>query len=109
MLTLVFHQVPPIIIAMVNNKTQMEKYDQSSVSAIFTGSAPLGSETASALQRQKPSWKIRQGYGMIPNFSSCVVLRRGCRLDGDEHSHNFDCARRYMVRVMRIFAARRSC
>jgi ribosome assembly protein SQT1 len=48
---------------MVNNYKALQKYDLSSVKAVFTGAAPLGAETAEALQKQWPSWKIRQGYG----------------------------------------------
>jgi acyl-CoA synthetase (AMP-forming)/AMP-acid ligase II len=36
----------------------------SSVRAVFSGAAPLGRETAEELQKQFPTWKIRQGYGM---------------------------------------------
>ncbi|MCJ1300269.1 hypothetical protein MMC08_003065 [Hypocenomyce scalaris] len=56
--------VPPIIIAMTKNKPLCDKYDLSSVDAIFTGAAPLGGETAEDLQKQRPNWKIRQGYGL---------------------------------------------
>lgn len=56
--------VPPIIILMVKNKALLDKFDLSSVQAIFTGAAPLGVETAEELQSQYPSWKIRQGYGL---------------------------------------------
>jgi acyl-coenzyme A synthetase/AMP-(fatty) acid ligase len=59
------YQVPPIIIAMVNNVKVMEKYDLSSVKSLFSGAAPLGAETAIALQEQYPAWKILQGYGKI--------------------------------------------
>ncbi|RFU28419.1 hypothetical protein B7463_g7918, partial [Scytalidium lignicola] len=55
-------EVPPIIIEMIKNKKLLDRWDLSSVYAIFTGAAPLGAETASALQKQYPSWKIRQGY-----------------------------------------------
>ncbi|KAI4240174.1 MAG: hypothetical protein L6R40_005307 [Gallowayella cf. fulva] len=55
--------VPPIIITMVKNKPQCDKYDLSSVSGFFTGAAPLGKETAEDIQKQYPTWKIRQGYG----------------------------------------------
>ena len=48
---------------MANNKQVLDKFDLSSVNAIFTGAAPLGAETADQLQKQYPSWKIRQGYG----------------------------------------------
>lgn len=56
--------VPPIIIQMCKNQAVISKYDMSSVSAIFTGAAPLGAETAEELQGIYPSWKIRQGYGL---------------------------------------------
>ena len=56
-------QVPPIIILMTKNKPLCDKYDLSSVKAIFTGAAPLGMETANDLQKQYPKWYIRQGYG----------------------------------------------
>lgn len=48
---------------MVKNKPLLDKFDLTSVRAIFTGAAPLGAETAEELQSQYPSWKIRQGYG----------------------------------------------
>jgi acyl-CoA synthetase (AMP-forming)/AMP-acid ligase II len=63
--------VPPIIIAMVKNKQLLEKYDLSSVKMIFTGAAPLGKETAEALQKQYPSWAVRQGYGLT---ETCTVV-----------------------------------
>ncbi|MCJ1451998.1 hypothetical protein MMC28_002338 [Mycoblastus sanguinarius] len=56
--------VPPIIIAMAKNKPVLDKFDLSSVDALFTGAAPLGRETADELQLQYPRWKIRQGYGL---------------------------------------------
>jgi hypothetical protein len=59
------YQVPPIIIAMENNEKLLKKFDLSSVKSVFTGAAPLGAETAKALQEQHPLWKIRQGYGKL--------------------------------------------
>ncbi|KAK3166947.1 hypothetical protein OEA41_010072 [Lepraria neglecta] len=56
--------VPPIVIAMAKNKPVLDKFDLKSVRQIFTGAAPLGGETADELQRQYPSWKVRQGYGL---------------------------------------------
>lgn len=50
---------------MAKNKPLCDKYDLSSVQALFTGAAPLGRETAEDLQKQYPEWKIRQGYGML--------------------------------------------
>jgi acyl-coenzyme A synthetase/AMP-(fatty) acid ligase len=54
---------------MVNNVKVMEKYDLSSVQALFTGAAPLGAEIAIALQEQHKTWKIRQGYGKLFRLS----------------------------------------
>ncbi|EED12934.1 phenylacetyl-CoA ligase, putative [Talaromyces stipitatus ATCC 10500] len=56
--------VPPIIITMLRNQELMKKYDLSSVTAIFTGAAPLGAETAKELHSIFPDWAIRQGYGL---------------------------------------------
>jgi acyl-coenzyme A synthetase/AMP-(fatty) acid ligase len=55
---------------MVNNKAALDKYDISSVRSLFSGAAPLGAETAEALQAQHPTWTIRQGYGMT--YPSCI-------------------------------------
>lgn len=48
---------------MINNKELLARKDLSSVYAVLTGAAPLGAETAADLQKQYPSWKIRQAYG----------------------------------------------
>ncbi|ESZ95164.1 hypothetical protein SBOR_4464 [Sclerotinia borealis F-4128] len=56
--------VPPIIIQMVNNQSVCSKFDISSVRGLFTGAAPLGTETAEDLQKIYPKWAIRQGYGL---------------------------------------------
>lgn len=50
---------------MAKNKGVLDKFDLTSVQAIYTGAAPLGVETAEELQSQYPSWKVRQGYGKI--------------------------------------------
>ncbi|KAJ4299656.1 hypothetical protein N0V90_004902 [Kalmusia sp. IMI 367209] len=63
--------VPPIIILMTKDKATREKFDLSSVWAIFTGAAPLGKETADDLQKIFPHWKIRQGYGLT---ETCTVV-----------------------------------
>jgi acyl-CoA synthetase (AMP-forming)/AMP-acid ligase II len=67
----ILYIVPPIIIQLVNNDATVKKYDMSSVRAIFTGAAPLGAETAEALQTCHPGWKIRQGYGLT---ETCTVV-----------------------------------
>jgi acyl-CoA synthetase (AMP-forming)/AMP-acid ligase II len=63
--------VPPIIISLVKSRDRCDKYDLSSVKAIFTGAAPLGKETAEALKQLYPSWAIRQGYGTT---ETCTVV-----------------------------------
>ena len=63
--------VPPIIIAMVKNEQLLRKYDLSAVKTIFTGAAPMGKETAEALQKQYPKWEVRQGYGLT---ETCTVV-----------------------------------
>ena len=57
---------------MAKNKPVLDKFDLRPVGQIFTGAAPLGGETADELQKQYPSWKIRQGYGM--GLTSELVL-----------------------------------
>lgn len=84
--------VPPIVIAMAKNKPVLDRFDLSSVRAIFTGAAPLGAETANELQTQYPKWDIRQGYGdtnlLKPRSTNTDLLRRPyrdkyrCLLDG---------------------------
>ena len=56
--------VPPIIIGMANNPKVLSKFDLGSVTQLFTGAAPLGAETADAIHKLYPSWKVRQGYGL---------------------------------------------
>jgi len=55
--------VPPVVILMARNKALLDKYDLGSVKAIYTGAAPLGQELANDIQRQHPTWLIRQAYG----------------------------------------------
>lgn len=63
--------VPPIIINMVKNRPTLSKFDLSSVKQIFTGAAPLGKETAEDLNKQYPTWMVRQGYGLT---ETCTVV-----------------------------------
>ncbi|KAL9626705.1 MAG: hypothetical protein Q9204_007101 [Flavoplaca sp. TL-2023a] len=65
--------VPPIIIAMAKNKSTCDKYDLQSVRGLFTGAAPLGEETAEELQKQYPTWEIRQGYGLTETATVCCM------------------------------------
>lgn len=56
--------VPPMIIHLTNAKKELQNYDLSSVTACFTGAAPLGEETADALLKMFPNWALKQGYGL---------------------------------------------
>lgn len=56
--------VPPMIIHLTKEKNTVSQYDLSSVTACFTGAAPLGGETAKALLEMFPKWAIKQGYGL---------------------------------------------
>ncbi|KAG5290723.1 AMP dependent CoA ligase [Histoplasma capsulatum G186AR] len=61
---LTLYVVPPIIILMLQNKVQCDKRDLNCVSSICTGAAPLGAETIADVKQWKPSWVVRQGYGL---------------------------------------------
>jgi acyl-CoA synthetase (AMP-forming)/AMP-acid ligase II len=56
--------VPPMIIHLTKAADIVKQYDLSSVTACFTGAAPLGKETADALLETFPKWAIKQGYGL---------------------------------------------
>jgi ribosome assembly protein SQT1 len=62
--------VPPIVIALLNMKDTVKKFDMSSVHTIYTGAAPLGRETAEAMMAEF-GWLIRQGYGLT---ETCTVV-----------------------------------
>ena len=62
---------------MLGNKDACDKFDLSSVKALFTGAAPLGVEPATAMQKWQPTWHIRQGYGMY-GFSERWYLNKTC-------------------------------
>ena len=62
---------------MAKSKPVLDKFNLKSVRQIFTGAAPLGGETADELQRQYPSWKVRQGYGKAFTF---IILIQVCLL-----------------------------
>lgn len=59
---------------MSKNKSLLDKYDLSEVTAVFTGAAPLGAETAKDLHHQWPTWKIIQGYGATHVFKRQPLL-----------------------------------
>ena len=72
---------------MVNNKSVLDKFDLSSVNAIFTGAAPLGAETAQDLQKQYPTWQVRQGYGETFQelWAIITTANKLSRVDRDQH------------------------
>ena len=63
--------VPPIVVAMVKSKVNLERFDLSSVKKIVSAAAPLGEETAEDLRAQYPQWRICQAYGLT---ETCVVV-----------------------------------
>ncbi|KAJ4253392.1 hypothetical protein NW762_010548 [Fusarium torreyae] len=56
--------VPPIIVQLLSNQDKCQKYDLSCVRLVFSGAAPLGSETIHKLLELYPKWRISQGYGL---------------------------------------------
>lgn len=59
---------------MSKNKSLLDKYDLSAVTAVFTGAAPLGAETAEDLHHQWPEWKILQAYGVTHVSKGTILL-----------------------------------
>lgn len=57
------HLVPPICLGLAKHPI-VDKYDLSSIRAIVSGAAPLGSELQSLISKRFPTWDVRQGYGM---------------------------------------------
>lgn len=70
--------VPPIVIAMVNNKKILDKFDLSSITGIFCGAAPLGPEVIQKLGQFYPEWDFIQGYGLT---ETCTVVTSTSTLD----------------------------
>ncbi|KAF7556008.1 hypothetical protein G7Z17_g1758 [Cylindrodendrum hubeiense] len=56
--------VPPILVQMVANHQKCSEFDLSSVRFVYTGGAPLGSETIDSLSALYPHWHLGQVYGM---------------------------------------------
>ena len=55
--------VPPVVLAMLNNKEKCKKYDLSSVRLMMSGAAPMGEEAMVDLLKQYPKWSFSQAYG----------------------------------------------
>ena len=60
-----------MIIHLTKSREIVKQYDLSSVTACFTGAAPLGKETAEDLLSIFPKWAVRQGYGLT---ETCTVV-----------------------------------
>ncbi|KAI8648249.1 hypothetical protein NCS57_01493000 [Fusarium keratoplasticum] len=56
--------VPPILIQLLNKLDDCAKYDLSSIRIVYTGAAPLASETAEDVLKAFPKWRICQAYGL---------------------------------------------
>ncbi|RFU75935.1 amp-binding enzyme [Trichoderma arundinaceum] len=63
---------PPILVQMVSNYDKCKQYNLSSIRFIYTGGAPLASETMKSLSTQYPKWHIGQIYGMTET-AVCVT------------------------------------
>lgn len=57
--------VPPILVQMIANQKRCDKFNLSSVRYVYTGGAPLGSETIDSLSVLYPHWHIGQVYGEL--------------------------------------------
>ncbi|RTE69225.1 hypothetical protein BHE90_016397 [Fusarium euwallaceae] len=55
---------PPILVQMVSSHKKCKEFDLSSVRFVYTGGAPLGSETLQTLSALYPHWHLGQVYGM---------------------------------------------
>lgn len=56
--------VAPPTLVFLGKASEVESYDLSSVKAIFSGAAPLRSETMETVLKRLPGTKIAQGYGL---------------------------------------------
>ncbi|KAK7984315.1 Alpha/beta hydrolase fold-1 [Apiospora arundinis] len=63
--------VPPILISIIGSRELCSQYDLSSVRYVYTGAAPLGTETVDELLKQYPKWRMGQGYGLT---ETCTVI-----------------------------------
>jgi acyl-CoA synthetase (AMP-forming)/AMP-acid ligase II len=66
--------VPPILVQMMSRPEECRKYNLDSVRLVFTGAAPLGSETMARVQKMFPKWNLGQGYGRY--LSNCPTWQQ---------------------------------
>ncbi|KAI8664708.1 hypothetical protein NCS56_00904500 [Fusarium sp. Ph1] len=65
--------VPPILIQLLNKLDDCAKYDLSSIRIVYTGAAPLASETAEDVLKAFPKWRICQAYGLTETATGVVA------------------------------------
>ncbi|KAM0333567.1 hypothetical protein ACHAQA_002232 [Verticillium albo-atrum] len=75
--------VPPIVIQIIRNQELCQKYDLSAVRYLYTGAAPLGTETIDDVKKQYPSWRVGQAYGMT---ETCTAVCSTSETDIDQGS-----------------------
>ncbi|CAI4210832.1 unnamed protein product [Parascedosporium putredinis] len=68
----------PIIIALLRNQALISKYDVSSLRVLYSGAAPLGSETIDEVLKIWPHWRICQGYAgtsgsLVPGAAAKLI------------------------------------
>ncbi|CAG9961939.1 unnamed protein product [Clonostachys byssicola] len=78
--------VPPILIQIISRQDECRRYDLSSVRHVFTGAAPLGSETMDRIQTLYPNWKLGQGYGLTEASPSVLSTSEHDPLPGSAGS-----------------------
>ncbi|KAH6869190.1 hypothetical protein B0T10DRAFT_418880 [Thelonectria olida] len=65
--------VPPILIQLLNKLDDCAKYDLSSIRIVYTGAAPLASETAEDVLKAFPKWRICQAYGLTETATGVIA------------------------------------
>lgn len=78
--------MPPIIIALLRNQALISKYDVSSLRVLYSGAAPLGSETIDEVLKIWPHWRICQGYGMTETSTAVATTSEADPLAGTSGS-----------------------
>ncbi|RKU40799.1 hypothetical protein DL546_002734 [Coniochaeta pulveracea] len=78
--------VPPIIIRMLSSMDECQKYDLSSVRALYVGAAPTGKETVDELHKHWPHWHVCQGYGMTETATVTVSTSEDDIMEGSSGS-----------------------
>ncbi|KAK7197326.1 4-coumarate:coa ligase-like protein [Novymonas esmeraldas] len=69
---------PPILISLLKNEDKVKKTNLSSLKRFCCGAAPLGAETAEAMEKMLPNVSVTQGYGMT-EMSPVVTVPDGLK------------------------------